>query len=202
MDTPGWYEGNVSRETLDKLSEYEQLLRKWTSKINLISKGTVDDIEARHIWDSAQIYGGDDQDWLDIGSGGGLPAVVVAILAQGDHRSVNMTMVESDQRKAMFLRTCARHLEVPFAVSAQRIESIEPHSAATVSARALSRLDTLLGLAARHLASDGACIFMKGEAWQDEIAEAKRNWRFSCDATPSKTNPRAAILRIKDIERV
>ncbi|MFL4469372.1 16S rRNA (guanine(527)-N(7))-methyltransferase RsmG [Tateyamaria armeniaca] len=202
MDAPNWYPHDVSRETLEKLADYGQLLRKWTTKINLISKLSESDLEERHIWDSAQIYTPDDKNWLDLGSGGGLPGVVVAILAQGDGHSQRMTMVESDQRKATFLRTCARELDVSFDVVAERVENLHPQSAQIVSARALASLDTLLGYAFRHLKAGGECVFMKGEAWEDEVSAAKANWRFSCDATPSRTNPKAAILRIKEIERV
>ncbi|WP_299729161.1 16S rRNA (guanine(527)-N(7))-methyltransferase RsmG [uncultured Tateyamaria sp.] len=202
MRVPEWYSRDVSRETLEKLDGYAALLRKWTSKINLISKASVDDLENRHIWDSAQVYIETTESWLDLGSGGGLPGVVVAILAQGDGHDLPMTMVESDQRKSTFLRACTRELDVPFTVIAERIEKLTPQSASVVSARALANLDTLLGLAKPHLSTEGQCVFMKGAAWADELVEAERNWRFSCEATPSRTNPEAAILRIKGIERV
>ncbi|MEL6806242.1 MAG: 16S rRNA (guanine(527)-N(7))-methyltransferase RsmG [Pseudomonadota bacterium] len=202
MQVPDWYRRDVSRETLEKLAAYAALLRKWTSKINLVSKASENDLEIRHIWDSAQIYEAQQGSWLDFGSGGGLPGVVVGVLASGEGHENPLTLVESDQRKATFLRTCARELDVPIFVSAQRVESLAPHCAHTISARALASLDALLGLAAPHLADAGTCVFMKGEAWAQELDVAKRNWRFSCEATPSKTNEKAAILRIKDIERV
>ena len=202
MDVPAWYQRDVSRETLDKLAGFADLLRKWTVKINLISKASQQDLEQRHIWDSAQIYEPMDGTWLDLGSGGGLPGVVVAILAQGDGRNMQMTMVESDQRKATFLRACSRELEVPFAVSTSRVEKLPAQTANIVSARALADLDQLLTLSVPHLAKDGSCLFMKGASWQSELSLARENWRFSCDVTPSKTNSEAAILAIKEIERV
>ena len=202
IQTPDWYRQDVSRETLEKLTAYAALLRKWTVKINLVSKASEADLETRHIWDSAQIFDGQSGDWLDFGSGGGLPAVVVGVLAQGDGHALSLKMVESDQRKAAFLRTCARELDVPFEVSTQRVEDLATHAANTVSARALASLDALLGMAVPHLADGGTCVFMKGEAWAQELEVARQNWRFSCDAAPSKTNEKAAILRIKDIERV
>lgn len=202
MQVPDWYDGDVSRETLEKLKAYAALLRRWTSKINLISKATQDDLEQRHIWDSAQIYEPADGKWLDIGSGGGLPGVVVAILAQGDGQIQDMTMVESDQRKATFLRACARELGLPFKVLAGRVEDQDRFGASIISARALAGLDHLLGLSAAHLVVSGHCVFMKGASWRDEITIAQRRWRFSCHAIPSKTNAEAAILKIKDIHRV
>ncbi|MEP0941326.1 MAG: RsmG family class I SAM-dependent methyltransferase, partial [Rhizobiaceae bacterium] len=128
--------------------------------------------------------------------------VVVGVLASGEGHDLPLKLVESDQRKATFLRTCARELDVSIEVSTQRVESLPPNSASTISARALASLDVLLGLAKPHLAEAGTCVFMKGEAWAQELEAAQQNWRFSCDATPSKTNEKAAILRIKDIERV
>ena len=100
----------------------------------------------------------------DFGSGGGLPGVVVAVLASGEGHEILLKLVESDQRKATFLRTCARELDVPIDVSTQRVESLPTHCAHTISARALASLDALLGLAAPHLAHAGTCVFMKGEA--------------------------------------
>ena len=202
MQAPDWYRRDVSRETLEKLAAYAALLRKWTAKINLVSKASESDLELRHIWDSAQIYEAQQGSWLDFGSGGGLPGVVVGVLAAGEGHDLSLKLVESDQRKATFLRTCARELEVPFEVSTQRLESLASHAANTISARALASLDELLGMASPNLADAGTCVFMKGEAWAQELEVARQNWRFSCGATASKTNEKAAILRIKDIERV
>ncbi|WP_420014140.1 16S rRNA (guanine(527)-N(7))-methyltransferase RsmG [Tateyamaria sp.] len=201
MHPPDWFAHDVSRETLDKLSAYHDLLIKWTGKINLIAKSTIDDAAHRHIWDSAQVYQPVAGKWADLGSGGGLPGVVVAILAAGQGDAINMTLVESDQRKATFLRTCARTLDVPMTVIAQRIEQAEPQGADVISARALATLSDLLGHSQRHIAPSGTAVFMKGGKWASEMEEARKNWRFSYDVTASKTNPDAAILRIRDIER-
>lgn len=202
MGAPDWFEQDVSRETLEKLDAFAALLEKWTGKINLIAKSTVDDIMMRHIWDSAQAFQPFSGKWADLGSGGGLPGVVVAILAQAQDAPSETVLIESDQRKATFLRTCARELDVPLTVIAKRIEQAEPQRAQIVSARALADLDTLLELSTRHLSAEGIAIFSKGAQWQSEINDARKHWRFSCDAVPSKTNPDAAILRIRDIERV
>ncbi|WP_299152656.1 16S rRNA (guanine(527)-N(7))-methyltransferase RsmG [uncultured Tateyamaria sp.] len=202
MKRPDWFDHNVSRETLDCLEAYSALLLKWTGHINLIAKSTQSDISERHIWDSAQAYRSATGKWLDIGSGGGLPGVVVAILAKQQGDSAAITMVESDHRKAAFLRTCARELDLEFAVIADRVENTAAQTADIISARALADLDSLLSLSTPHLASDGVCVFMKGARWREEIQAALVNWRFSYEARASKTNPEAAILTIRDIERV
>lgn len=202
MSIPEWWDADVSRETLDKLADYAELIRKWTPKINLVAKSTLPDLDSRHMWDSAQVYRPRQGPWLDVGSGGGLPGVVVAILAQQAEDKLEMTLVESDQRKATFLRTCSRELELGFSVISQRIEDIRPQDASTISARALAPLDHLLRLTTPHLAADGMCIFQKGAHWRDEIEAAHENWRFSWDAKPSKTHAEAVVLELKDIQRV
>ena len=202
MQPPSWYTRPVSRETSERLDQYARLLRQWTDKINLVSKSTLPDLEERHIWDSAQIYEGQSGHWVDIGSGGGLPGVVVAILAAGEGDRTQVTLVESDQRKCAFLRTCIRELDLSTTLYDTRIEAVNPLSADILSARALAPLNDLIGHAYRHLNSNGTCIFMKGAAWKSEIPAAEAHWRFSYDARPSNTNPEAAILRIRDIERV
>ena len=202
MDIPDWYDRDVSRETLEKLEAYAALLRKWTNKINLISKSSEQDLEHRHIWDSAQIYRSMDGDWLDLGSGGGLPGIVLAILAQGEADKQKMTLVESDQRKAVFLRTCVREFSLPCTIRSQRISEIQPAQADVISARALTDLTGLLDMSEIHLAPGGRCLFMKGARWREEVSVAQEKWRFSHTAIPSNTHPEAVILDIKEIERV
>ena len=202
MDVPNWWLGDVSRETLDKLQAYANLIRKWSPKINLVAKSTLPDLEQRHIWDSAQVFRPHDGLWADFGSGGGLPGVVIAILAQAHGLGTRITLIESDQRKATFLRTCSRELSVPINVVPERIEDVSPLLAETLSARALAPLDDLLAHAERHLAQAGQCYFQNGAQWREEVSLAKQNWRFSCETIQSKTNDEAVILKIKDITRV
>ncbi len=194
----------VSRETSERLAQFAQLVEKWTAKINLISKPSVPHIWQRHIQDSVQLYqhaptGGH---WADLGSGGGFPAIVVALLSQQDGSGATFTMVESDQRKCVFLRTALRELGISGTVVNSRIEEIDPLDADVLSARALADLNTLIGFADRHLSGEGVALFPKGENWKAEDIEARANWRYSCDPIPSQTNPSAAILRIKEITHV
>lgn len=202
MLVPDWYPFSVSRETLERLAGYARLIEKWTKKINLISSFSVSDIENRHIWDSAQVFFPTDGRWVDIGSGGGLPGIVVAILAQDYKPPLSTVLIESDQRKCTFLRTCARELDLSIQVVSKRIEDAPQQNAEILSARALADLGRLLDLSVPHLAQGGTCVFMKGASWRAELERAREKWRFSCDETRSKTNSEAAILRIRDIERV
>jgi len=198
-----WSE-NVSRETYERLSIYENLLQKWTARINLVASGTLPDVWKRHFADSAQLWKiGQDgsQAWADLGSGGGFPGAVIAIIAAEARPDMIVTLVESDQRKAVFLRTVARETGVALNVIAGRIEEIDPLNADVISARALGSLDELLKYAMRHLASDGIALFMKGAKADEEIATALDRWRFRCEKIASITDPTAVILKIGDIER-
>lgn len=195
---------SVSRETSGKLTCYHDLLLKWNTKINLISKSNVSEVWNRHIWDSAQVlqFAPNALTWLDIGSGGGFPGLVVAILASENNATPHVTLVESDQRKAAFLRTVIRELDLNATVRVARAEVLEPVHADVVSARALADLDRLLAYADRHLGPAGTALFLKGENWQKEVEIARKSWSFTLTAHNSKTNPSAAILEIEEIQRV
>ncbi len=195
---------NVSRETIDDLRQFEALVLKWTKKINLVSNSDASQIWERHILDSVQVYNlaGKSGDWLDIGSGGGFPGIVAAILSKrsGDGRS--FTLVDSDQRKCAFLRTVARELELNVTVLAARVEEIPPFNASVLSARAMDSLASLLGHSERHLSEGGIALFPKGERWKKEHKLAQHKWSYSFEAIPSLTNPRATILKIEELSRV
>lgn len=198
-------EVDVSRETFERLEAYVALMKKWNTAINLVSPNTISEIWTRHILDSAQIYGlapDNPYIWCDLGSGGGLPALVVAIMAKEANPDLTVTCIESDLRKATFLRTVARELALNLSVRSERIENAKPQSADVLSARALAPLDALCGFAMRHLKPDGVAIFPKGENYRQELQEALENWTFHLDTYPSKTHPNAVILKIEGLSRV
>ncbi|MBV7411015.1 16S rRNA (guanine(527)-N(7))-methyltransferase RsmG [Maritimibacter sp. DP1N21-5] len=194
---------NVSRETLERLDVYADLLAKWNPKINLVSKGTMSELWTRHFLDSAQVFelAPVADHWLDIGTGGGFPGVVVAIIGAHQRPELKVTCVESDQRKATFLRTVLRETGVLGTVLATRVEDLAPQGADIISARALAPLSMLLGYAKRHLKPEGVALFPKGAEHQKEINDALETWSFHADKIPSRTNPDAVVLRIGDIER-
>lgn len=194
----------VSRETSDKLAQFAQLVEKWTAKINLISKPSIPHIWDRHIRDSVQLYqhAPIGNHWVDLGSGGGFPAIVLALMSQQDGRQTKFTLVESDQRKCVFLRTAIRELGLDASVINDRIEKIAPLNADILSARALANLKMLVGFANVHLAEDGVALFPKGSNWEAEDVDARNVWQYTCDPIPSETDPSAAVLRIKEISHV
>ncbi|HEY9040267.1 MAG TPA: 16S rRNA (guanine(527)-N(7))-methyltransferase RsmG [Roseovarius sp.] len=195
---------NVSRETVDRLREFEDIVLKWTPKINLVSRQDQAVVWDRHIQDSLQIFdAAPDQfrHWLDIGSGGGFPGIVVAIMAQASNPAATVTMVESDSRKAAFLRAALRKTETRARVIIDRIENVEAQSADVVSARALADLPSLLDLAYPHLAPEATCVFAKGAKWRIELATAKSKWKFNHTVVTSNLDPDAAILCIRELSR-
>jgi 16S rRNA (guanine527-N7)-methyltransferase len=196
---------DVSRETMAKLEAYAELLKKWNPKINLVSRNTLDDLWTRHIVDSAQIYSlapSNFSHWADIGSGGGFPGLVCALIASEKNPNAQFTLIESDARKSVFLRTVIRETDIEANVITERIEKAKPVGADLLTARALADLPTLLGFASRHLQESGIALFPKGVNWQKEVQEARKTWCFDCEHATSETESGAVILRIGGISRV
>ncbi|MGB0659454.1 MAG: 16S rRNA (guanine(527)-N(7))-methyltransferase RsmG [Mangrovicoccus sp.] len=190
---------DVSRETAERLEIYAALVAKWNPKINLVSKLDLPHVKERHILDSWQVTDlvpANLASWADFGSGGGFPGLVIAIWAAETQPQMEITLVESDQRKATFLRTVSRETNLRVKVLDARIESIPPLGVQGLSARALAPLPQLLSYAERHLLPGGVALFPKGRRYQQEIGAAQAEWSFPCQAHPSKTDPEAVILEI------
>ena len=184
------------------MKAYQRLLEKWTRRINLISKSTREDVWARHICDSAQVMALASKHavhWADIGSGGGLPGLVVAVLAKEFNPKLRVTLIESDQRKAVFLRTVVRELQLNATVQAERIEAVGLLKADVISARALADLNDLLRLTHPFMSQNTQCLFMKGKNWSKEVKEAEKSWQFQAERFISKTNHEAVILSVRNV---
>ncbi len=201
VEVPGWL--NVSRETLERLFVYCDLVEKWNPAINLISKSGIAQIWDRHIIDSAQLIlqiPVQFDQWCDLGSGGGFPGIVLAILAKELRPETQMILVESDRRKSVFLSEAARLLDISVAVKTQRIEDLAPQNVDVLTARALAPLSSLCGYAHRHLKPDGVAIFPKGATAAREIEDARKLWRFDCDMMRSHTDPESLVLAVKGLQ--
>lgn len=195
---------DVSRETILALQALEALVTRWNPAINLVSKGSLANLWDRHILDSVQLFDLRPEraaHWVDMGSGAGFPGLVVAILAKDAHLQMQVTLVEADSRKATFLREAGRTLGLTVTVLNDRIEALSGLDADVVSARALAPLTDLLAFAAVHLRKGGLAIFPKGARYADEVATAKDLWTFDCETHQSQTEPDAAVLTIRNIER-
>jgi 16S rRNA (guanine527-N7)-methyltransferase len=192
-------ETGVSRETLARLAAYADLLTAWNQRLNLVGRGTVADLWRRHFLDSAQLHPllpAGARTLVDLGSGAGFPGLVLAIMG-GPH----VHLIESDQRKAVFLREAIRVTQAPATVHATRIEAAPPLTADVVTARALAPLDALLDLAGRFVRPHTVCLFLKGRAAGDELTLAAKRWKMSADLLPSRSDPTGVILRLDHIER-
>ncbi len=189
----------VSRETRERLDLYADLLRKWQRSINLVGPRTLDDLWNRHFTDSAQLLpliSPSARVLVDFGSGAGFPGLVLAILGIAE-----VHLIESDQRKATFLREVARATSTPVTVHAKRIEQVTPFPADVVSARALAPLGDLLGFAALFLRPDSICLFPKGQMAEDELSAASKTWIMTVDRIQSVTDSSATILRLSQVTR-
>ncbi|BBK45305.1 ribosomal RNA small subunit methyltransferase G [Allostella vacuolata] len=190
---------HVSRETLGRLQIYVDQLERWNGRINLVSATTMADPWRRHVWDSAQLWPLVQEpagSMADLGSGAGLPGLVLAILGRRD-----VVLIEADQRKCAFLREAARATGTTVTILQGRMEALSPIGASIVTARACAPLERLLGLAERHLGPAGIAVFLKGRSADAEIAEARRSWRFDAVMQPSHTDAEACILRLENIAR-
>jgi 16S rRNA (guanine527-N7)-methyltransferase len=185
---------DVSRETRERLDEFAALLLVWNRRINLVGTGDAAELERRHIADCVQLANLIDRGRTiaDLGSGAGLPGLVLAICRP----DLRVTCVEGDSRKAVFLREAVRTLGLDAEVRNVRIETLAPLNSQVVTARGLAPLQRLLGQVARHLATNGTALLMKGRRWQEELEEARLSWHFSVEAASSRTDPQAVILSI------
>jgi 16S rRNA (guanine527-N7)-methyltransferase len=190
-----------SPETAARLAAYRDLLLRWNTRINLISVETAGEIDQRHIADCAQLQPllPPEGPIADIGSGAGLPGLVLAIMQP--EREIHL--VESDKRKAAFLVEASAQLKLPMVrVHACRAENAKLPPLSAITARALAPLATLLPYAGKFLAPGGVSVFPKGKTAEKELTEAAQGWHFTCERFPSATNPEATILRLSNIHRV
>lgn len=183
---------------------FVEMLVKWNRAINLVSSATMSDVWVRHIKDSAQLWALADapwRTWVDIGSGGGLPGIVVSIIAKELTPDHKITLIESDQRKSAFLRSVVRELGLSATVVTARAERVESQDADVLSARALASLSDLLHFANLHLAASGQAIFPKGRSVDAELADARRDWSFDYESHPSSSDPAATVLVVRNVSR-
>lgn len=192
---------DVSRETVEALDRYADTLARWNAAKNLVGSETLARLWTRHIADSAQALACAPAAarWADLGSGAGFPGMVVAILLAG-RAGANVDLVESNGRKCAFLRAVQRETGAAATVRCMRIEAYaaEARSIDAVSARALAPLDRLLALAYPLLRAGAVGVFHKGQDVERELTEASICWKFSHELVPSRTQPGAALVIVRD----
>jgi 16S rRNA (guanine527-N7)-methyltransferase len=195
----------VSRETLGRLDRFVATLLAWQRRINLIAPTTIPEIWTRHVADSLQLLAlaPAARVWLDLGSGGGFPGIVIAC-ALAEMPATRVHLVESNGKKAAFLREAVRATGAPAIVHQARIEQTgtridEPIE--VVTARAVAPLADLLDLAEPWLKRGAQALFPKGQDVGGELTEASRYWNIEAVLIPSKTDPRGSIVRVDSCNR-
>ena len=198
---------HVKPESIQKLKTYADLLARWQKAVNLVAPATLGEVWHRHFADSAQLAAlipVDAQRVVDIGSGGGFPALVLAVvLAERPGGGAKVTLVESDQRKAAFLREVARTLGLAVEIIAARIENPETQlkvgTAEVVTARAFAPLERLFALALPILGPGSLLVLPKGRTAETEIADARRAFVFDAELVQSRTEPDARIVLVRHL---
>jgi 16S rRNA (guanine527-N7)-methyltransferase len=188
----------VTPDPSTRLRHFASLLLRWNATLNLIATRDAGVVWERHIADSLQLVPlmpvGIERA-VDLGSGGGFPGLVLAIAT-----GVTFDLIESDRRKASFLRTAVLETGAPVVVHACRIEDAPVPPAPLVTARALAPLPRLLPLASRFLMPGGVCLFLKGARVEEEITEAQHDWAVEVERIPSQTSPDGVVLRVKGLQ--
>jgi len=189
----------VSRETFDRLRLYADLLREEAGRQNLVSRTTLDSLWDRHILDSAQLVRFETRagaSWVDIGSGAGLPGIVVAALVDGP-----ILLIEPRRLRAEFLvRAISRlRLEGRATVLAAKAERATGQFD-MVTARAVASVDRLLTISTHLSTRKATWVLPKGRSAQSELAEARRHWHCEAESIPSRTDPESEILVLRNVK--
>jgi 16S rRNA (guanine527-N7)-methyltransferase len=195
----------VSRETSDRLDRFVDLLLSWQKTTNLISPSTIPHLWTRHVADSLQLLdlAPDARVWLDLGSGGGFPGLVIAC-ALADQPGAAVHLIESNSRKAAFLREAARVIGVPATIHAVRIDNFVDSyegEADVVTARALASLKILLDQGFPLLSRGSLGLFPKGQDVVAELTEASKYWNINHTLVPSRTDSKGRIVIVRALER-
>lgn len=193
----------VSRETADRLDRLVTLLLATQSHTNLIGRATIGEVWTRHIADSLQLLdlAPAGKTWLDIGSGAGFPGVVIAC-ALADRPGAAVHLVESQGKKAAFLRQAVADLAVPAIVHHERIEDLSTKVAPEViTARAVAPLPKLLGYVAPYVKSGAKALLPKGQDVEAELTDAAKYWNIEAELVPSRTHPASRILIVRALRR-
>lgn len=195
---------SVSRETWERLDQFVDLLLQWQKTRNLIAASTIPQIWTRHVADSLQLLAlaPDAKIWVDLGSGGGFPGLVLACALVGKP-GAKVHLVESSAKKCAFLQAVVQRLTLPAVVHCQRIEEFIPEFPDipdAVTARALAPLAKLLALAFPLLKKGARGLFLKGQDVEAELTEASKYWTIRYSLAPSRTDARGRIVVVETLQ--
>ena len=191
---------SASREALEKLDRYVEILVEWNQKFNLVAPSTLPHIWSRHFLDSAQLLPliksySPNLSLADLGSGAGFPGLILNILG-----IAKTHLIESTGKKADFLQTVISELKLDAIVHKCRIEDLEEFRVDIITARALAPLKELLPLVAPLIHKNSLCLFLKGKTVDLELTEAKKYWMFDCEKTQSLSDASGSVLAIRNLK--
>ena len=192
---------SVSRETLDRLKRYAELLANWNTRHNLVSGRSMADVWKRHFWDSAQIADlvpAEAKTLVDLGSGAGFPGLLLGTLRP----ELRITLIEATRKKYDFLKVVARELDLKADIRNERIEDVAPERFDVITARACAPLPQLLSYAQRFWARGSRALLHKGQNLASELTEAHKSWRIQVEQHSSRSDPSGIILEIRELQRV
>ena len=184
------------------LERFRVLLEEWNAVMNLVGPSTLPDFWNRHAWDSAQLLKLESRArvWADLGAGAGLPGIVLAILLKGQP-GATVHLIESMTKRCRFLSEVVKTLDLPATVHIARAEDLDL-KVDVVAARACAPMVRLLGYARPYLKAGAVGLFLKGQDVASELTEATKCWKFQADLTPSLSDARGQVVRVKGLSRV
>ncbi|MEA3080095.1 MAG: rRNA (guanine527-N7)-methyltransferase [Sphingomonadales bacterium] len=189
--------GDVSRETFEKIEAYAALLREESKRQNLISASTLDQLWERHILDSAQLARFEPHagaSWVDVGSGAGLPGIVIACLVQGP-----VTLIEPRRLRAEFLHRVTESLRLNASVFPGKVERAGGKYD-VITARAVANLPDLLKISAHLSTRKTVWALPKGRSADAELAEAQQAWQGAFHVERSATDPESRIVIVTGVK--
>lgn len=196
---------NVSRETIRKLEQFVEILRDWNSKMNLVSKNSMDCVWERHVLDSLQLveYLPMDLSYLvDIGSGAGFPGMVLAIVMAEKFPAAKITLVESIAKKTMYLNDVCQKLGLQnVQIENNRVENVVFKGVDIITARAVASLDVLCGYAYKISQKNTGLLFLKGRSYKEEDAAAQKNWKYNLRIHPNKYSDDGVVMELHDLRK-
>lgn len=185
------------------LERYRELLAEWSGRMNLVGPSALAEFWPRHAHDGAQLLrlAPDALRWADLGSGAGLPGIVLAIALKG-RPGAEVLLVESLQKRCRFLQAVVDALQLPARVVAGRAEDQPATAVEVVTARAVAPLERLLGYARPFLRGGATGLFLKGRGAGAEVEQARAaGWRFHAELLPSLTDPEGRVVRVRGLSR-
>ena len=203
---PLFKDQNVPRETLLDFESFIVMLQKRNEELNIISKKTANNevIRERHIVDSAQIIDLIDLNSdiiIDLGSGGGMPGIIIAIMLKNQKRHTKVHLYEKSHHKSSFLRNVSRDLKLNTEIIQQNIFEAQNLQSGTIMARAFKPLPVILDLVCKNFRSYNNLVLFMGKNGENVLEETLKNWDFDFEKKKSITSVDSFLLNIKNIKK-